>query len=901
MPFEQLHRLRQRLRAATKRRQLERELNDEVAFHLAMREQKNRVAGMDTDEARYAARRQFGNVTGVKEKSLTLWRWTAIEALWQDLRYGARSLRKSPGFTIVAVLTLALGIGAPTAIFSVIDSVMLQPLPFTEPHQLVSILSTKNGATLDGPSALDTRDYAQNNHSFQKMVIYDHWRKNVNLGTAGSEPEQMIVGLVPAAYFEILDVRPLMGRLFTEEENHYGKHYVAAIDANLWRNRFASDPAILGKKIRINEESYTIVAVMPVAIPDWMENRRPIHLWAPFAIAGTDWSESSRGARDNTAIGRMKPGVTIAQSQADLATIAAGLAAAHPVDRGVGVKLAPLADKRIGTLKPVLFMLMGAVSLVLLIACSNLANLLLARNAVRQRELAVRVALGAGRSGLVRQLLAETLLLSLIGGAAGLALAQFGLVALTRTHLDDFPQLADVGIHAPVLTFTLLTSLVTSLLFGLAPALTGTRVQVIDALKEGGRSGSAGARRLRLRNVLVAAEMALSLILVVGASLLVQSIVRLQRQDIGARADHLLKGHFYLPPARYPNPDAITHFSDELGQRVRSLPGVTSASVTTVYPPDSQWTQLIGIAGHPTPRIEEIPTSYFGVADAAFLRTLGVPLLRGRDFAETDSATSASVALISEEFRRRFFPTEDPIGRQVHIGPPAGALGTVPGANTWDFSDVTVIGVIGDMKNAGLAAASEPEIVCLYSQHPAVNYGFKDIVIRTAVAPHSIEPAVRSQIRDLDADMVFAEVETMDEVISDETGGQRFTTMLLSLFTAAGLALAIVGVYGVVSYLVAQRKQELAVRVALGATPRDVLWLVLQQGLKMALVGAAIGMCGAWALRPLMGRFLFGISPTDPVTFAGAAIFLIGVAAAASAIPGVRVMRLDPAHALRQD
>ena len=795
MLFELFHKFRQRLGAAAKRRQIERELNDEVAFHLAMRAQKNRAAGMDTDEAHYAARRQFGNVTGVKEKSLTLWRRTAIEALWQGLRYGARSLRKSPGFTIVAVLTLALGIGAPTAIFSVIDSVMLQPLPFTEPDQLVSILSTKNGATLDGSSALDARDYAQNNHSFQNMVVYDHWRKNVNLGTAGSEPEQMIVGLVPAAYFEILDVRPLMGRLFTEEENHYGKRYVAAIDADLWRNRFGSDPAILGKKIRINEESYTIVAVMPVAIPDWMENRRPIHLWAPFAIAGTDWSESSRGARDNTAIGRLKPGVTIAQAQADLATIAAGLATAHPVDRGVGVRLAPLADKRIGTLKPVLFMLMGAVSFVLLIACSNLANLLLARNAVRQRELAVRVALGAGRSGLVRQLLVETLLLSLMGGAAGLALAQFGLVALTKTHLDEFPQLATVGIHAPVLIFALVTSLLTSLLFGLTPALTGTRVQVINALKEGGRSGSAGARRLRLRNALVAAEMALSLILVVDASLLVQNIVRLQRQDIGARADHLLKGHFYLPPARYPNADAITHFSDDLGQ----------------------------------------------------------------------------------------------------------ALGTVPGANTWDFADVTVIGVIGDMKNAGLAAASKPEIVCLYSQHPAVNYGFKDIVIRAAVAPHSIEPAVRSQIRDLDADMVFAEVETMDEMISDETGGQRFTTMLLSLFTAAGLALAIVGVYGVVSYLVAQRKQELAVRVALGATPRDVLWLVLQPGLKMALVGAAIGMCGAWALRPLMGRFLFGISPADPVTFAGAAIFLIGVAVAASAIPGARAMRLDPAHALRQD
>jgi len=900
MLAEWAHRAWLRAKALWKRRQLERDLNDEVAFHLAMREEKNRASGMDADAARHATQRRFGNTTLVKERTLILWRWTSLETLWQDVRYGARSLRKSPGFTLVAVLTLGLGIGAPTAIFSVIDSVMLQPLPFTRPNQLVRLLSTKDGVLRDGPSALDARDYARNNHSFQSLVVYDHWRKNVNLSIASSEPEQMVVGLVPAGYFQTLDIRPVMGRLFTEEENQYGRHYVAAIGTNLWRNRFASDAAILGKQIRINDEPYTIIAVMPDAIPDWLEYR-PIQLWTPFAPSDTTWLESSRGARDNTSIGRLKPGVTMEQAQADLATIAAGLAATHPIDRGIGVLLRPLADNRVGTLRPVLFMLMGAVTLVLLIACSNLANLLLARNSVRRRELAVRVAIGAGRTGLIRQLLAETLVLSLLGGASGLVLARFGLAMLAKTHLHDFPQLSSVGIQAPVLLFTLLTSLATSLLFGLAPALAGTRLHVSDALKEGGRSGSMGSRKLRFRNALVAAEMALSLILVVGASLLVQSIMRLQRQDVGARVDHLLKGHFYIPPARYPDAAAITRFSDQFGQRVRALPGVISASVTTLYPPESRWTQFIEVAGRPAPRIEEIPTTQFGVADASFLQTLAIPLLRGRDFLETDTPTSPAVALITEEFRRRFFAQEDPIGRQVHIGPPAGALGTVPGSNTWDFADVTIIGVIGDLKNAGLAAPSKPEIVCLYSQHPAVNYGFKDIVIRTAVEPHSIEPAVRHQLHDLDADMPFAEVETMDEIIADETGGQRFTTMLLSLFTAAGLALAIIGVYGVVSYLVAQRKQELAVRVALGAMPRDVLWLVLGQGLKMALVGVATGVFGAWGMRPLIGRFLFGISPVDPLTFAGAAIFLLGVAAAASAIPGARVMRLDPAHALRQD
>jgi predicted permease len=900
MASPRLNGIWQRLRGLVGRRGLVRDLEDEVAFHLAMRERKNRAAGMNADQARYAARRQFGNATGVKETTLKLWRWSLIETLWQDIRYGARSLGKSPGFTCVAVLTLALGIGAPTAIFSVIDSVMLQPLPFTKPDELVTVLSTKDGAVAGGPSALDVRDYARSNHSFQHLVVYDHWRKNVNLSTPSSQPEQMVVGLVPGSYFQALDIRPVMGRLFAEDENQYGRHYVAAIGARLWRDRFAGDAAILGKSIRINDESYTIVAVMPEAIPDWLEYR-PVQIWTPFAPTNSTWLESSRGARDNTCIGRLKPGMTMEQAQADLSAIAARLAGTHAIDHGFGVALRPLADNRVGTLRPVLFMLMGAVSLVLLIACSNLANLLLARNSVRKRELAVRVAIGAGRTGLIRQLFTETLLLSSAGGVAGLVLARFGLATLGKSHLHDFPQLSSVGIHAPVLLFTLLTSLATSLLFGLAPALTGTRLNVMEALKQGGRAGSLGSRRMRLRNALVAAEVALCLILVVGASLLVQSIVRLQRQDVGARVDHVLKGHFYIPPARYPDARAITRFSDQFGERVRALPGVISASVTTLYPPESRWAQLIGIAGRPTPRIEEIPTAQFGVADVAFLQTLGIPLLRGRDFAQTDTATSPAVALITEQFQRRFFAEENPIGRQVHIGPPSGVLGTVPGSNTWDFADVIIVGVIGDLKNAGLAAPAKPEIVCLYSQHPAVNYGFKDIVIRTAVEPHSIEPAVRRELHDLDADMPFAEVETMDEMIAGETGDQRFTTTLLSLFTAAGLALAVVGVYGVVSYLVAQRKQELALRVALGAMPRDVLWLVLQQGLKMALAGAAIGLCGAWGLRGLIGRFLFGISPADPITFAGAAIFLLAVAAAASAIPGARAMRLDPACALRQN
>jgi predicted permease len=547
-----------------------------------------------------------------------------------------------------------------------------------------------------------------------------------------------------------------------------------------------------------------------------------------------------------------------------------------------------------------LYLLMGAVSLILLIACVNLANLLLARNSTRQRELAVRAALGAGRGGLVRQLLAETLLLSLIGGAVGFACAEIGLRALARMRPENLPQLASVGIDCRVLTFTLLVSLVTSLLFGLAPAFMGTRLDLVDALKQGGRSGTPGRSSQRARSLLVITEMAMCLMLLVGASLLVRSIMRLQGQNLGIRQDHLLRGRIYLPPVRYTNPGVRTRFCDDFATRVRALPGVMDATVTTVYPPINGWTQMLVIPGHPVTRIQDVPAAQFGVVDQHFLRTLGIPLIRGRDFAESDAATSPPVALISEEFKRRYFATEDPIGRKIHIGPPPLPQ-IAPEENITDDVDVTIIGVIGDFKNAGLALAPQPQITVLYSQHPLVNGGFKDILIRTAWEPHLVESEVRSQLHALDADMPLAEAQTIDELVERQTGGQRFTTDLLASFAVAGLALAIVGIYGVVSFLVAQRNQELAVRMALGASHASVLWIVLKQGLRMAAIGAIIGLCAAFAAQKFTSGLLFGISPVDPLTFAAAPIFLLAVAAIACAIPGARVLRIDPAQALRQD
>ena len=886
------------------------DLQRELESHLAMEAEEQRESGVPVGEAGYAARRALGNTTLIAEEVRAVWSTGWWEEVIRDLRYGARAFRKDLGFTTVAVLTLALGIGANTAIFSVIENVMLRPLSFTAPDQLVRISSTKDGVLLNpngsgvhgGPSVMDMRDFAQNNHTFQQMVVYDTWRKNVSFGVRQGEPQQIWVGLVPGAYFRILDVKPVMGRLFTDKESYIGKYYVAAISAQLWRNQFGGDPAILGRRIRINDEPYTIVAVMPDVIPGWME-LKPVQIWTPFGFAdvhGDSWTEAERGGRGWYTLGRLKPGVSLEEAQADLATIAAGLAATHPVDRGIGVELEKLSDTRARDLRPILFLLIGAVSLILLIACANLANLLLARNSARERELAMRAALGARKGRLVRQLLVETLLLSIIGGGLGLLLAQIGVTALVRMRPENLPQLSSLKLDWRVLVFTLAVSLLTTLLFGLVPALTGTRLNLIEALKLGSRTTTSGSSAQRLRRVLVVTEMAMSLMLLVGAGLLVQSILHLQRQRLGIRKDHLLTGHFFLPGVRYPDSGAITRFCDHFGDNVRALPGVVEASVTTIYPPTYNWTQMLTIDGHPATRVQDVPTARFGLTDAHYLKTMGISLIRGRDFSQSDNENGPPVALISQELERRYFPNEDPIGRRIHIGPPE-FMHMRPGADITDSADVTIVGIIGDFRNAGLTSLPEPQILVLYSQHPLVNYGFKDIVVRTSANPQTLVPEITHQLHALDADMPFAQVRTMDEIIELETGSQRFTTALLALFAAAGLVLAAVGIYGVVSFLVAQRRQELAVRMALGATRAAALWLVLKQGLAMAATGAALGLFGAWATQTFIRGILFGISPLDPLTFAGGALLLLAIAAIATAIPGAGVMRLDPAQALRQD
>jgi putative ABC transport system permease protein len=875
------------------------DLERELWSDLELEEEEQRETGVSPEEARYAARRAFGNPALIKEQTHEAWGWATLERSMADLRYALRQIRKSPGFAAVVVLVLMLGIGANASVFSVLNAVLLRPLEFPNANRLVQITSVKNEKPV-GVSGPDLRDFATQTHAFEKMTIYDQWRKNVSTSPRGDDGAEVLVGLAPPEFFEALAIQPLLGRLFTPDEELEGRNHVALITDAFWKSHYQRDPKILGRTLSINDQPYIIIGILPSTIPGWLHGAQAqLPVFEPFLPEAGVGNESSRGGRGNGSLGLLKPGVTIGQAQADLARIAENLATTHPVDRGISVAVEPLATMRAGDLRPLLLLLMGAVGLILLIACSNLAALLLARNTARQREFAMRKALGAGRAALVRQVLVETLVLSLMGTVCGLAIAWGTTRALRTADPGKIPQLLELTLDWRVVLFTVVAGLGTCLFFGIMPALLSTRVDAAVVLKEGGRTSS-GASRQGFRKVLVTAQIALSLMLLVGAGLLIQTLERLQNQDLGFRVDQLIRGHFYLPPAHYPTPESITRFCDRLAEQIAALPGVQDVSVTTVYPPSDRWRMMFSIERRAVSRLEDVPSTIFGVVDANYLRTAGIPVVQGRDFSDSDREETLPVAIVNQTFVKQYFPNEDSIGRRIELGAPASLIPQ----DTWmgaQRETVTIAGVMRDSRNQGLVLPVAPQLIVLFRQTPQVNFGFKDVLVRSNVAPKTLERTVAHQLHTLDPRLPLSEVETMSEYLGDMTAVKRFTGVILASFAGMGLVLSVMGIYGVIAYLVAQRTQEIGIRLALGASRSAVMWLVSSQGLRMALAGVVIGLIGTVLTARSLTGLLYGISALDPLTLASASVVLIAIALAACALPARTAAKIDPMQALRSE
>ncbi|MFL6208617.1 MAG: ADOP family duplicated permease [Pyrinomonadaceae bacterium] len=804
--------------------------------------------------------------------------------IWQDLRYGLRMLVKTPGFTAVAVIALALGIGANSAIFSVVNTVLLRPLPYKDPERLMMVFedNSRHGYPRDTPAPANYIDWRDQNQVFTGMAAIAE--QDFSLTGAG-EPERLDGRLVSASLFPLLGVEPRLGRAFLPEEDSPGGSRAVILSYGLWQRRFGADKSIIGKSLTLNGNSHTVVGVMP---PDFQFPAREVQLWVPIAF--TSQEAARRGSHYLDVVARLKSGVTVQQAQTEMTTIAARLQQQYPEQNtGVGAVVVPLHEQLVGDIKPALLVLLGAVAFVLLVACANVANLLLARAAARQKEIAVRVALGASRLRLLRQFLTESLLLAGLGGLVGLLLSLWGVHLLKAFIPENISQAKAITVDARVLIFTLAVSLLTGLIFGLAPATQASNFNLNETLKEGGRDSATGSRGHRIRALLVVAEVAVALVLLIGAGLLINSFLRLHNVDPGFRADHLLTMQIALPKQKYPDQTHRSVFYDELLRRVEALPGVQSAGVTTNLPLYPQGNSIgITIEGRPAPAPGQELIVATRVVSPHYFQTMGIQLLRGRGFSEQDKADAPGAVVISETMARRFWPGEDPTGKRICPGRPESP-------EDW----MTIVGVVRDVRQFGLAAELKPQMYLSYAQ--AGFFAPRDLVVKTSVDPLGLAATVRANVWAVDKEQPVSDIRTMEEILSESVARQRFSTLLLGAFAALALVLAAVGLYGVMSYSVAQRTHEIGVRMALGAQTRDVLKLVVGQGLKLVLVGVLIGLAAAFVLTRVMASLLFGVSATDPVTFITISLVLLSVAVLASYIPARRATKVDPLIALRYE
>jgi putative ABC transport system permease protein len=800
-----------------------------------------------------------------------------MQTLGQDLRFGARMLLKKPGFTLIAVITLALGIGANTAIFSVVNAVLLQPLPYPDPDRLMRMWETsrQEKSNLSFPCLRDWREQSQ---SFAQIAAYEY---ESFILTGGDQPERVSGAKVSDNFFQTIGLKPALGRDFLSEEDRYGGPRVAVISHGLWQRRFAGDQQLIGRALTINNETYAVIGVLPPGL-EFPVSR--VEIWTPLALDPKRIGE--RGDHFLNVIGRLNPGVSTQTAQAEMNAVARRMEEQYPNNNtGVGALIMPLSEELVGDVRRALFVLMGAVGFLLLIACTNVATLLLAQSAGRQKELAIRAALGAGRARLIRQLMVESLLLAAFGGGAGLLLA-FWLVDLLAPAIPGGMYNANaVGLNSSVLYFTVGVSFVTGLIFGLAPALRGSKADLNESLRDGGRGMTGGLRHQRLRNVFVAIEMALALALLAGGGLLIKSFWHLRQIEPGFDPRHVLTLTLNLPETRYASAEEQNAFIARVLEHLAALPGVTAVGATTELPfTGSRTGSSFEIEGRaPLPRGQSLNADV-RVVSADYFLAMGISLRRGRGFTSHDNAGSSGVAAINERAARLYFPNEDPIGKRV----------IMRGREKFE-----IVGIVGDLKHGSLKETTRPEI---YRHAPQVSLRtWMDLAVRTESDPESLTTAVRDAIRAIDPDQPVYNVRTMEERLARSIATNRFYALLLGLFAAVAMALAAGGVYGVMSYTVTQRTHEIGVRMALGAQRGDVLSLVIRQGMAVALIGVGAGVIAALALARLMTGLLYEVGAGDPLTFVIATTLLSTVALLACYLPARRATRVDPMIALRSD
>jgi predicted permease len=883
-----LIRLKTALRALLRRSQAELELDEELRYHIERQTEQNIRLGMSPEEARQAASKSFGGVEQAKESSRDARGVRWLEELWQDLRYGARMLVKNPGFTMVAVITLALGIGANSAIFSVVNSVLLRELPYRDPQRLVMVFTeweipqVGTRGTESPFTGADFRDLRDQNQSFEQLSAFSGVTFNL---TGGGDPEALSGIHASANLFSLLGSEARHGRVFLPEEDQAGSNRVVILSDRLWQRRFGSDPKIIGQTISLNNENYTVVGVAPPDFqfpPKATLSASSVDFYTPLALSPEEWNNRNSGRY--SVIARLKSQTRIEQAQTEVAGIASRLEEQYPnTNRYKSARLVAFHQQVVSKVQTALLALLGATGFVLLIACVNVANLLLARTATRQKEMAVRAALGAGRWRVVRQLLTESLLLSVLAGALASLLAFWSVDLLRLIAPEDFPRADEIGVDVRVFAFTLVASLLTGITFGLVPALQGSRTELNETLKEGWRS-SGGGRRNRFGAALVVSEVALAMALLVGAGLMLRSFIRLMSVDPGFDPQKVLAIAIRPPETKYQQAQQAAFFQ-QLLERVRAMPGVRSAGA--VFPPLGSWDNSSGfrIEGEPPPSPNTSRSIVNRVVSSDYFKTLDIQLLKGRVITDGDGPNKPPVVVINETMARQYWPNGDPIGRRIISGED----------DTWR----EIVGVVKDVRYNSLDTEAGAQVYMPFDIYSGASY--RTLVARTDGDPLSLAPAVRGAVQAIDKDQPISSVRTMEDMVARSVSQRRFNMLLLAVFAGIALLLAAVGIYGVMSYSVEQRAHEIGVRMALGAQTSDVLRLVVRRGMTLTLIGAVIGLCAALGLTRLIENLLFGVSTTDPLTFFVIPLLLALVTLLACYLPARRATKVDPLVALKAE